>query len=527
MRLFQRLSYLLFMVSSLVYGQQGGIDVQHYNCDITVNDANDIIVGTTKVAIVFNKPLSSFSLDLINKNPEGKGMSVTKVLEDDKEVPYAHNNDKLVIDTDVLEVGERRTFSIEYAGVPADGLIISKNKYGDRTFFGDNWPNRARNWIPCVDHPSDKALMTFLVRAPSAYQVIGNGMLTEETDLSDGNTLYKWETNVAIPTKVAVIGIAKFAVQYLGETRNIPISSWVYPQNKTEGFYDYALAKRVLEYFIDHVGPYPYQKLSNVQSKTRFGGMENAGNIFYFEGSVTGKRQHEALIAHEIAHQWFGNSATESDWPHIWLSEGFATYFTNLYMQHMHGTDGFRQRLATQRDKIIAFSKKRSAPVVDTQTKDYMQLLNPNSYEKGGWVLHMLRKKLGDELFWKGIKHYYQKYELSNASTADLRTVFEEVSGQDLKPFFKQWLYTAGHPELSISRKVKGNTASISVLQKQASKTMFSFSLEVKIVYNDGTSEIKSMEITKKKQMFTLSGASQIKEVHIDPDVWLLFEQVD
>src|SRR6266700_2106852 len=178
-----------------------------------------------------------------------------------------------------------------------------------------------------------------------------------------------------------VIGAAGFAVQYSGTINGTPVYSWVYPENKEKGFYDYAQAVDILPFYIKHVGPYAYEKLANVQSKTIFGGMENAGAIFYSENTVTGTRVSESLLAHEIAHQWFGDMATETDWSHLWLSEGFATYMTILY-----------------------FEKKYEKPVVDSSVTNYMELLNANSYQKGGWILHMLRMEAGDSAFWKGIR---------------------------------------------------------------------------------------------------------------------------
>jgi aminopeptidase N len=522
---FRKLYLILFLVSALTYGQTQKIDVLHYTNSITVTDSSDVIIGISDIDILFKTTVSNFSLDLINLNEDEKGMVVSKVLENNKPVEFSHIEDKLIINTSA-STNEKHNYTIHYSGIPADGLIISKNKYGDRTFFGDNWPNRARNWVPCVDHPSDKAFVTFKITAPSHYQVIANGMQVEETDLNNVNTFYVWKTNVAIPTKVMVIGIAKFAVEYIGEVQNIPVSSWVYPQNKEAGFYDYAQAKTVLEFFIENVGPYPYQKLANVQSKTRFGGMENASNIFYFENSVTGKREQENLIAHEIAHQWFGNSASEIDWSHLWLSEGFATYFTNLYVEQIHGKEALYKRLQSERKTVIDFAKNQYTPVVDFDTKDYMKLLNANSYQKGGWILHMLRKKIGDDLFWEGIRKYYDTYKLNNASTDDLRLIFETVSKQDLKAFFKQWLFTSGHPELTIQNQIEDNKLNITIAQKQQSEHTFTFPLELKLIYDNGSEELKTLEVSKQNEAFSISLRSELKDIVIDPDTWLLFENI-
>jgi len=342
------------------------IDVLKYTFYIEVNDTTNVIAAQAIIDFKLLKQTDTIRLNLVNKDASGRGMEVLKVLYNDKITSFNQKDNFLNICLLNNNTSKNHTLMIFYKGIPKDGLIISKNKYGNRTFFGDNWPNRAQNWLPCIDNLADKAYVEFLVTAPSHYQVVGNGVLKERTNINQLYTLTHWQSNVPLPTDVMVVGIAQFAVQNLADIKGIKISSWVYPQNKKEGFYDYAQARDILKYYINLFGPYPYKKLANVQSKTRFGGMENASNIFYSEKSVTGKRNQESLIAHEIVHQWFGDSATETDWPHLWLSEGFATYFTNVYLEHKYGKKKLDERLKKQRKKVINFSKYWQKPVVDT-----------------------------------------------------------------------------------------------------------------------------------------------------------------
>ena len=217
-------------------------------------------------------------------------MTVTAVAVNSSAIEFYQQDETLHINN-TAKAGDTIHYTIIYEGVPADGLIIDKTKYGHRSFFGDNWPNRAHNWLPCVGQPADKASVDFIVTAPDHYQVIANGLKTEEISLPDQQKQTHWKETVALPTKVMVIGAADFAVNYAGDVDCIPVYSWVYPEDKKKGFYDYALAKDILPFFIEHVGPYAYRKLANVQSKTRFGGMENASAIFYFENSVQGNRK--------------------------------------------------------------------------------------------------------------------------------------------------------------------------------------------------------------------------------------------
>jgi aminopeptidase N len=497
-------------------------DVLHYRFNLELNDENDIIKGEAILTVTFLHDASNFDFELVKKNSSGKGMIVTNVRENSNAVFFTHENDLIHIST-LVKGGDTINYIVSYKGIPADGLIISKNKYGHRTFFGDNWPNRAHNWLPCIDHPSDKASVEFVVTAPEHYQIIANGVQVEENNLPNHLRQTHWKETANLPTKVMVMGAADFAVNYAGDVDCIPVYSWVYPEDKVNGFYDYAVATEILPYFIKNVGPYAYKKLANVQSKTRFGGMENASAIFYFENSITGDRKLEPLLAHEIAHQWFGNTATESNWQHIWLSEGFATYMTQLYMENKYGADTLHSRMDEDRQKVIAFSKQRTTPVVDSTVRaNFTELLNANSYEKGSWVLHMLRRKLGDTIFWKGIQNYYRQYAGKNASTEDFRKAMETDSTLNLKPFFKQWLYTTGQPFLTSSWRYSGGSVTVTV--KQTQPKLFEFPLEI-MVQSDKDSSMATLMMKGKTGTIDIPLGSKPLKVVLDPNVDLLFEE--
>jgi aminopeptidase N len=513
-------------ISFGIFSQQPGVplDVQHYTFAVILNDDNNSIKGQATIEALLLKNVTTVTFELVSQRADGKGMTVKQVMENNTPLVFHHTGDSLHITVNG-KAGEKRTFEISYEGVPADGLVIADNKYKHRGFFADNWPNRARNWLPCIDHPADKAPVDFIVTAPDHYQVVANGIQVEETSLGDHLKLTHYKETAPLPMKIMVIGVADFAVQYAGSVQCIPVYSWVYPENKDKGFYDYAQATEILPFFIKNVGPYGYGKLANVQSKTMFGGLENAGAIFYSESSVTGTRKSESLLTHEIAHQWFGDMATETEWAHIWLSEGFATYMTILYFENKYGQDTAHKMLQDNRKQVIAYYKKRQQPVVDTTVRNYMELLNANSYQKGGWVLHMLRNQLGDSMFWKGIRTYYARFSGKNASTDDLRKAMEEVSGQNLATFFKQWLYTAGQPALEIGWKYDAarKQVQLSIVQQQAAT--FQFPLELMLTGKDHKTQLKKTIWIKDKQTtLTIPVNGQIEELQVDPAVKLLCE---
>ena len=376
-------SILLLTLSLSPAFSQRDIDVLHYKFEITLADNTDEITGKATILFKALAPVNEVSFDLERIKPDTKGMIMISVYDNDKKMVAYHANDSLQVRFEKpMTVGEEKKLEINYFGTPDDGLIISKNKFGKRTFFSDNWPNRAHYWIPCVDDPADKASVEFLVTAPSHYKVVSNGILTEEKNLPGNKKMTHWKEDVPLPTKVMVIGVADFAVSYPRMINGVPVTSWVFEENKADGFIDYAPAADILYFFMKYIGPYPYKKLANVQSKTIFGGMENASAIFYHENSVDGRRDQETLFAHEIAHQWFGDMATEKSFAHLWLSEGFATYLAHIYVESKYGTDSLNGEMKNDRREIINFAEQSNRPVVDS-VSPYMELLNTNSYQKG------------------------------------------------------------------------------------------------------------------------------------------------
>jgi aminopeptidase N len=510
----------LFILLSCFASAQ--IDVKHYRFEIELSDKSDAITGKATITVLFTADASQLNFDLASLEGE-KGMIAFAVNENNQQLKTSQSYDKLVIYlAKPARKGEQHQYVVNYMGTPKDGLIISKNRYGDRTFFSDNWPNRAHNWIPCKDSLGDKATFEFIVTAPSQYRVVSNGVKVEETDLDNKTTRTHWKTDIALPTKVMVIGAAEFAVKvYPDSPPFIPVSAWVYHQDSAKGFYDYAVAPQILKFFSSYIAPYPYEKLANVQSKTIFGGMENASAIFYAEESVAGNRSYEEVLVHEIAHQWFGDMASESSFAHLWLSEGFATYFTDLYYEYTYGKEAAVKRLEKERRKVIAFMHSGSHAVVDS-TSDLMSLLNANSYEKGGWVLHMLRQQVGDSIFHKIIQTYYQQYKGSNAQTRDFERIAESVSGKNLQSFFDQWLYTPGVPKLMVNWKADGNDIKISITQQQ--KYIYQFPLGILIATSNGKQEIHPVNVSSKLTEVKLNLKSKPVKLVLDPATNLLYE---
>ena len=515
----------VFIVGFLSSHAQG-IDVQHYKFQLELSDASDAINGEATVTIKFLKPLNQFSLDLASLDGE-KGMIAFDVSEKEKKLTTTQSADKLNITLgSPSKSGETRTFIIRYMGTPKDGLIISKNKFGDRTFFADNWPDRAHNWIPVNDRPDDKASFEFVVTAPSKYKVISNGELISTKSIASGKTQTHWKETTPLSTKIMVIGAADFAIIRLTGEPTIGglwplVTAWAYRKDSAYTVKDFMQAHNIERFFSQYIAPYPYKKLANVQSTTIFGGMENASAIFYDENRITGEGKIVDLIAHEMVHQWFGNMASEKNFAHLWLSEGFATYLTNYYFEKTYGADTANKRLREEREQVIRFAEKSSTPVVDS-VSSYMELLNANSYQKGGWVLHMLRREVGDTVFQNILRKYYNTYKGSNADTRDFQAVVESVTNKNWRSFFDQWLYTPGVPVVRVLWKKEKDKLTLTV--KQTTKKLFEFPLTVGCQLANGQMLYRTIRVSKESELFEFPLTENPVNLLLDPFTNLLFK---
>ena len=431
------------------YPRQPGIDVQHYRFELALNDSTDDLVGDAIVTVRFTKGgLTTYFLDLASI-ANGKGMAVAEVTSDGVAVPFTHRENRLTMTLGrAPAAGELRRFRVRYHGIPAGGLMVGLNKFKERCFFSWNWPDQARQWLPMIDHPSDKATSEFIVTAPTKYAVVANGLLQSEISRGDGTKRTHWAQSVPISSWLNAIGVAQFAVHHAGTVRGVALQTWVAYQELENGILTYeAPARQAMEFFSDYIGPYPYEKLANVAAAFGGGGTEHASAIFYGENTVRTTPQ-TSLVAHEIAHQWFGDAVTESDWDDAWLSEGFATYFTILFTEHYDGRDAFVAGLQRARTTALAAETRVNHPVVHANPADLRGVIPNLVYQKGAWVLHMLRVQLGDGVFRTGIREYSKRYRDANASSDDLQRVMEEVSGQSLGWFFEQWLHRTISPAI-------------------------------------------------------------------------------
>lgn len=517
-----------FFVKADHYPINKNIDVIHYAFNLSLSDSTNEILGSTLVTVKFKEAgMQNLRLDFVNKTAlrQAKGMVVESVMMGNTQINYTHQNDELIIflpnPSTQLQVV---TFTIKYHGIPYDGLRIGATKWGDRSFFNENWPNRGRHWLPIIDHPHDKATSEFIVKAPSHYKVVSNGLLQEESDLGNNTKLTHWKQSVPVSSWLFVLGVADFAVKYVDQFQGKSIQTWVYAKNREAGFYDFdEPTKKVLEFYSNYVGPYAYEKLANIQTPSVNGGMETSSAIFYGEDLVTGKREERTrnVVIHEIAHQWFGNAVTETTWDDAWLSEGFATFFTLLFIENEYGKDEYTKGILKAKKTVYDLSAKIPAfSIVSDRTAEKEVVTSGITYQKGAWVLHMLRNLIGDPAFKKGIQNYYATYFNANTNTDAFIVEMEKASKKDLKLFFKQWLYQPINPTINASWNYDATTQKLKIHLNQTQVDQFLFTVPVEMGYykkGDTKPTLLTLNLKNKEQDFTFSVKNSIDKLELDP----------
>lgn len=516
------------------YERRTGIDVLHYDLAFELPPAPGMVRARARILYEARPPgpLTEIVLDL------AEAMRVDSVAVDGDPTLFGHVDGRLVIEAPGTEVGRRGEVVVWYRGLPADGLILGTTPYGHYSVFADNWADRAHHWFPGIDHPSDKATVDFTVDAPAGLEVVANGYLRGVDDLDDGRRRWRWSETAEIPTYGMVFGATDFAITRAGEAGGVEVTHWVFAKDSLAGEVAFERSVEILGFYDSLFGPFPYEKLAHVQSATKFGGMENPTAIFYSDKAVAGTLESDepdgltSLVAHETVHQWFGDAVTEMDWNHLWLSEGFATYFAAVFFEFRGGAEGrggteLSRRMKATRPAVVGFFERTGQAIYDPGPGpgEYEELLNPNNYPKGAWVLHMLRREIGDEAFFETIRDFYATLRDGNAWTADFERIAEEASGKDLGWFFAQWVGRAGHPVLEVhTTPIRDGEAWRVELRQVQEGEPFRVTVDLEIVW-EGGSRIETVVLDDRTGDWKFDDVpGPIREVVVDPDAWLLWE---
>jgi len=505
------------------------VGVVSYHFTISIPETGDTIEGRADIEVL--RPGSgaadTLSLDLV-------ALTVREVRDAGTGGPLQYSYDGRVLRIALPAVARpgKQTIAVAYHGRPRDGLVAGTNVRGRPSFFADNWPDRARHFIPVVDHPAFKAPVTWEIEAPGRMRVVANGVLERVSDRPGGRRNWVYVETRAIPTYTMVFGATEFATSRhppaVVGSDTTAVEVWTYPEDSA--FADsvpFRRATEIVEAGSRLIGPFPYRKLAHVQSSTRYGGMENSSAIFYDQGMYAVRRMGEGVVRHETAHQWFGDAVTERDWRHLWLSEGFASYFDDVIGAALDGDSVLARGI---RGSLQGYLRSRvvDRPLVDSAAQDLMSLLNANSYNKGALLLHMLRGEVGDSAFFRGIRDYYRTYRDSSVLSEEFQRVMEGASGRDLGWFFHQWLYQPGYPQLDVDFRVDGAAGRATLRVRQAQPAAWGrfrlprvevrfFALDVPV-----GDRVFSLEPDQAEQVFVFDLGRAVTGLRIDPDTRLL-----
>ena len=527
------LSFALVFSTALAARVERLIDTwrpTHYLVNITLNDQlSEITAASTRIFVSILKPTRTIDLDFGD-------LTVDSVSFNSAPVPFTHKDGKLLLTLpQAAGAGDSFVLTVNYHGKPKDGLILTNDKDGKPSAVGDNWPDRVHQWIPTLDHPSAKATITFNITAPARDEVVANGRLDHVETTANGQRTWTFSEGVPIPPYCMIIGVGQFARLEPAQQTMTPLSYYVAQSEGQLAQKGFAPAIPSLQFFSQTVAPYPYEKLALIVGATRYGGMENSSAIVFTNNLFNRKSParlsttygipagNVSLIAHEIAHQWFGDSVTESTWSDVWLSEGFATYFAGLFLERFEGEDAFQIYMRDAATNVFAYEKKRRAPIFDPDTEDLLELLNANSYQKGAWVLHMLRSSLGDESFFRGLRKYYEAHKSATANTEDLRAALEQSSGKDLRAFFARWVYDSGHPQYELEWHWLGKSELRLVLTQVQAGNAFLDPVQVMISTAKGKREVV-LRPSGKLLIERIQLSEEPTRIEVDPHNTLLDE---
>ena len=435
--------------------------------------------------------------------------------------------------------GEEITFSIAYRAQPRLGVYFRKPSIDSPGTPMQIWTQgeaeEARHWIPCFDHPSDKLTTEVFVRAPRPLIAISNGRLISSKPAGDDTSIFHWRQDEPHTTYLISVIVGEFSV-WKDWAGKIPLKAYTQPRLADLAARSFALTADMIDYFQMKTGVlYPWPRYDQIcVSGFRFGGMENTAATTLNERTLHDERaaldvSSRGLVAHELAHQWFGDLVTCKDWGEMWLNEGFATFFENLYAEHHLGWDeavyarderGKKYRSEDSEEYRRRLSTRRWRNPVD--------LFDSHSYSKGCLVLSMLRYVLGDDLFFAGIELYLERNAYRPVETADFRIAMEEATGESLGWFFDQWVHSGGHPQYKVQSRWDAQARSLQIEVEQTQEVdhltpLFRMPVVLSIAQSSAVTEHK-VWVSEKKHTFTFPVAERPRMVRFDPQDWILKE---
>jgi aminopeptidase N len=414
---------------------------------------------------------------------------------------------------------------VEYEGTPKkaglEGFVFGKRN-GTSLVYNLSEPNYASSWFPCNDIPFDKTNLEISITNDSGMVSVSNGVLVDVITDGDRRT-YRWRTEYPISTYLVAVYSSDyeyFSDEYisLDGMDTMKVEYYVLPDKLEKAKVDFSTHVQMLEVFSQMFGEYPFlkEKYGVAEFLWYAGAMEHQTITGVSSNMIGGKKYFEDTFVHELAHQWWGNAVSPKSWKDIWLNEGFATYSEALYYEAISGKDALQSTMLSKYSSNFSGSLAEPGPFLFTRTM----------YDKGAWVLHMLRWEVGDSTFFEILRTYYETYKYSNASIHEFKFVCEEVSGKNLDKYFDQWVFGKGQIELEYKTETLKSDekyfVKIYLEQIQEEYEEYHFPLEVNIVFKDSTAKSYRYEIASKDTLLEISATAMPESIKLDPDNWLL-----
>lgn len=513
------------------YAPDREIDILHLALDLTPHFQERSLDGQATLRFKpIAKPFSELKLNAVD-------LQVSEVTASETIQGWQATADQILVTfAQPIPPDQEASVTIRYGATPAKGLYFRTPELGykpeDAHVFTQGESIESRYWFPCFDAPNEKFTSEVTCRVPAGMVVLSNGRkVSEETDAGTGLVAVRWLQDKPHATYLMALAAGYFK-KVEDRYRDIPLAFYTPASQVAQAQNSFAGTKDMLAFFERETGvPYPWAKYYQVcVNDFVAGGMENTSLTILTDRTLhpaefEDLRDSAGLVSHELAHQWFGDLVTCKDWANIWLNEGFATYYEQLYEGHRRGRDELLYSLCQSAKHVLSQPNQTNAIVRrDYQNPD--ELFNYLAYPKGGWVLHMLRSQLGDELYRRCIKAYLEAHAYGTVITEDLNQVLERLSGRSFDGFFDQWVYHAGYPDLAVSYTwdEKSRLARVSVQQNQKlgdSVLLFRFPLTVRFIARGHTAD-RQVYVKQKSEDFYVALPAAPERVRIDPELTLL-----
>jgi len=497
------------------------MDVQHYGLDLHVDPATKSLRGTVEIrAQLLSSTPTKLALDL------DRALTVDAVALDGKPTEFQRREDQIIV---VVDSGKTLSIAVTYHGTPQGKGFTFTQRNGQPAISNFGMPFTARQWWPCKDDPADKAeTADIAITVPMPLTAASNGKLLATDTNADGTRTFRWHVGYPIHPDTLSVAIAQYTLvqdRYRAANGQVmPLTFYVFPPDEQKARRDFSVIPDIMRSHAQRFGEYPFlREKYGVAEFATYSFREHQTLPSYAEKLITGDHANDAILAHELAHQWFGNSLSVRDWRHVWLNEGFSTYAAMLWIESRKGAAAYRAEMDKSADQDLY------GPIFMTDVTDNKKLFGAATFDKGAWVLHMLRHVMSDEKFFAALREYVKQHSYGNVTTDDFRAVCERTYGKSLEWFFAQWVYGVSRPMYRVSWAAADDHVALTIKQAQTDAPAFTMPIDVVVTTASGVTR-RTVWNDRSEQTFEIlmsSKPSAIKNVSIDPDGWILKRVID